>query len=164
MSLSYLSITFGEEFISKWINELLIFRLCACYPYPADLKPERFIVKIKYNSDEELTDILGKLEIAEDKSREEEQRFQDLNENITSGYCLIAQTSCYLDINKILNTIVFEVAGTKDDPFKLNESVFNKAYKIEQFLLKQKFNYIDPPQDDRYCISPKYYPDAFNKE
>lgn len=158
MSSDHLFLTFGKETIFKWIRSLNIFRLCSMYPYPNDLKPERFLTTIHFDYDSDLNDILLKLDFKIDTTKPKESRFKELNENHSAGWIVIQNNFCYMEVNKILNRILLEVSGTEEDLFKMDELVFNRALKVEEFLEKLKLTFIEQPQDDKYCISPKYYP------
>ncbi|NHJ86683.1 MAG: hypothetical protein FK734_14560 [Asgard group archaeon] len=163
MSLDHLFFTYGKEKILKWITTLKIFRLCACYPYPADNQPERFIAKINYKKDIELEEILAKLDFTIDSKKPKISQFHDYSDSQSNGWIILNGDSCLLNINKMLKTITFEVSGTDDDPFKMSELVFRRATRVENYLVDLGLEFDDPPQDDNYCISPKYYPEAWNR-
>lgn len=162
MSLDHLFFTFGKEVIMKWTKNLKIFRLCSMYPYPNDFKPVRFLMAIHFEDSSDLKEILHKLNYEIDMTKPEESRFKEYNENHSAGWIILQDNFCYMDINKITKKIFIEVSGIEEDLFKMDNSVFIRAKKIEQFIEKLGFNFIDPPQDDRYCISPKYYPSLWN--
>ena len=132
------------------------------YPYPNDMKPERFLASISFENHNEINSILQKIEFKEDTSKSEESRYKQYNENHSAGWITIKDNFCYLDVNKIRKTIQIEVSGTDEDLFKMNDSVYNRALVIEQLLSKLELNFIDPPQDDNYCISPKHYPELWD--
>jgi hypothetical protein len=160
MSLDHLFFTFGKDVISRWINTLKLFRLCSTYPYPNDLKPVRFMVAINMKTADEINSILEKLVFEPDTSKPD-GGFKKYNENHSAGWVIIKDQFCYLDVNKLLKTIYIEVAGVDDDLFKMDESVFQRALVVEDFLQQLNLTFIDPPQDDSYCIAPKFYPDVF---
>ncbi|NHJ48312.1 MAG: hypothetical protein FK733_11050 [Asgard group archaeon] len=163
MSLDHLFFTFGKETIIKWINNLKIFRLCSMYPYPNDLKPVRFMASIRFENEEELKDILKKIDFKIDISKPEESRYKEYNENFSAGWVTIKDQFCLMDTNKLLKVIIIEVSGVDNDLFKMDESVFQRTLIIEQHLQQLSLNYNNPPQDDRYCIAPELYPDVFEK-
>ncbi|NHK29771.1 MAG: hypothetical protein FK730_00365 [Asgard group archaeon] len=132
------------------------------YPYPNDMKPERFLAAIKCKDIDEINNILQKMNFKKDTSKPEESRYKQYNENHSAGWIIIEDNFCYLDVNKIRKTILIEVSGTDEDLFLMDETVFNRTLTIEQFLQKLNLNFIDPPQDDKYCISPKYYPELWD--
>ncbi|HUT79595.1 MAG TPA: hypothetical protein VMZ29_00215 [Candidatus Bathyarchaeia archaeon] len=163
MSLDHLFFTYGKEKIQTWVTTLNAFRLCSCYPYPADNKPERFIAKISFKKELELQEILEKLDFVIDNKKPKISQYHDYNEHHSAGWILLNGDSCYLDVNKMLKTVIFEVSGTYDDPFKLNELVFRRAVRIEEYLVDLGLVFNNPPQDDRYCIAPKFYPEIWCK-
>jgi hypothetical protein len=60
------------------------------------------------------------------------------------------------------NTLSFSISGSKNgDPYILDEEDMIVAKKIEEYLLKNKIEVLDPPQDSWHCFCPKYYPDVF---
>ena len=164
MALNYLLITYGEEPVKKWVNQLAIFRLCTAYPHPNDMKPERFLAKVKFSSEEELNDVLDRLSLEPENSAENEDdsTVSSFLEQNYSGPVLVNGIACQLTIEREPNSLIIEVSGTKEEPFKLDESVFQRALKLDRFLDSLALPVVDPPQDDKYCISPKYYPEAFD--
>ena len=65
---------------------------------------------------------------------------------------------CYLSVNKILKNILVEVSGNAEDQFTLDSTTYERAVKIDEFIDSLNLVFQDPPQDDDYCISPKFYP------
>ena len=152
---------YGEENVRRWCTSLRIFRLCKTYPYPNDMHPDRFIACIHFSADEELDRIMQDLELTEDTNRPEQSRFRLYNEKTSAGWQLLNGLSIYMTINKLLQVITLEVSGTESDQFKLDETTFDRAKKIEEFILKLDLVFNIPPQDDNYCFSPKYYPELW---
>ena len=164
MSLEHFFFEYGEETVIKWITTLKIFRLCAIYPYPNDMHPERFIAKISFTNDDHLEKILRKIDWKENQKKPREARFKKYNDNHSAGWVLINNIPCLLDINKILKSIEIEVSGVGDETHKFDNTVFLRAKQLEEYLQSNGFSFIEPPQDDSYCISPKYYPNLWLKE
>ncbi|MBK5112074.1 MAG: hypothetical protein KGD59_04170 [Candidatus Heimdallarchaeota archaeon] len=162
-SLDHMFFEYGEENIRRWCTSLKIFRLCKTYPYPNDMHPDRFIASIQFSTDDELDRILQNLELTENTDKPEQSRFRLYNEHSFAGWQLLNGLSCYMSINKLLQVITLEVSGIKGDQFKLDETTFERAKKIEEFILKLDLVFIIPPQDDNYCICPKYYPKLWEK-
>ena len=164
MSLEHFFFEYGEEKVTKWVTTLKIFRLCAVYPYPNDMHPERFIAKTSFINDVHLEEILRAINWEEIQKKPIGARFKEYNENHSAGWVLINNIPCLLDINKILKSIEIEVSGVGDETHKFDCTVFLRAKKLEEYLQSKSFSFIDPPQDDNYCISPKYYPNLWNKD
>jgi hypothetical protein len=133
------------------------------YPYPNDLKPVRFMASIRFENEEEMNSILQKLNFKIDESKPEQSRYKEYNENYSAGWVTIKDQFCLMDTNKLLKVIIIEVSGVDDDLFKMDEIVFQRTQIIEQHLHELNLNYNEPPQDDKYCIAPKNYPDFFEK-
>ena len=162
MDYSFIYFKFGKRRIKKWCNKLHIFRLCLAHPYPDDITPDRFVAIISFSSREELETIMKELNFSLELPYQDFSPFQEYNENHSAGWILINNSLCYLDVNKIRKTITIDVAGSKEDKFKLDKNTFNRALKIEQFLATRCFQFIDPPEDDpKYCIAPKFYPELW---
>ena len=164
MPLEHFFFEYGKEKITKWVTMLKIFRLCAIYPYPNDMQPERFIAKISFTNKEHLEKILTAINWKENQKKPIEARFKEYNENHSAGWVLINDISSLLDINKIRKTIEIEISGVGEDTHKFDSTVFQRAKKLEEYLQSKSFTFVDPPQDDNYCISPKYYPSLWNKD
>jgi len=64
-----------------------------------------------------------------------------------------------MDVNKTLKSILITISRTTDDPFPLDVTTFEQALKADKFLSSLDLVFYTPPQDDGYCISPKYCPD-----
>ncbi len=158
LPLDYLNFEYGVEIVRKWILSLNIFRICTIYPYPNDLKPVRLVTSIQFTDEKELQNILTNLNLETAKTKPENSQFHDENENISVVWILLNNEICYLDVNKILKKVHIEVSGTKEDQFGFDETVVERGKRIETFLSNKDFSFIDPPQDDKYCISPTYYP------
>ncbi|MBN1328813.1 MAG: hypothetical protein JXA54_05005 [Candidatus Heimdallarchaeota archaeon] len=164
MTFEHLCFVYGKDYVLKWVTKLKIFRLCGCYPYPADLTPERFLAKICYKSDSELSQIMKKLNLTNSSQKPRNIQFQKSTESHSYGWVLLNGNPCYLDINKVLKTIIFEISGTNDEPFKLSDETFKQAKRIEDYLQNLGLIFHDPPQDDNYCVAPKFYPEVWVKE
>ncbi|MFW9922754.1 MAG: hypothetical protein ACFFDW_05630 [Candidatus Thorarchaeota archaeon] len=163
MKLDHAMLSYGKENIEQWCKSLQHFRLCMSLPYPNDANPDRFLVVLEFSDRNNLEEILKMLEITIDESKEENSKFHAYSKDILAGWALIKNTSCYLRVNKLLLTIEIESSGTEIDPFDLDETTFNRAFSIEQFLLQLNPSFREPPFDDVYCISPKYYSNLFQK-
>lgn len=162
--LDYMFFEYGEENIRRWCTSLKIFRLCKTYPYPNDMHPDRFIACIQFSTDEELDRILKDLDLTEDANKPKISRFIVYNDQSSAGWQLLNGLSCYTSISKYLQVITLEVSGIESDQFKLDETTFERAKKIEDFILKLELVFNTPPQDDEYCFSPKYYPELWERE
>ena len=153
---------FGEETIHNWCKSLQYFRLCRSHPYPDDLVPDRFVVKISFTTNDELDSILENLEISLRLPNSELEPFKEYNENHSSGWVLINNSFCNLDVNKILKMVTIDVSGTIEDLFELKVETFQRAIEIEKQFKKYNFKFIDPPEDDaKYCLAPKFYPEIW---
>ncbi len=51
------------------------------------------------------------------------------------------------------------IAGASGNPYEVTEADFNNALTVERYIAPLAERIVDPPQDDRNCISPKYYPE-----
>jgi len=163
MALNYLLITYGEEQIRRWVNRLTIFRLCTAYPNPNNIKPEHFLAKVKYSSEEELNDILDRLMLEPEPSPEaESEDALNFAESTIATRVLMNNVPCIVTVQRNPNFLTIEVSGTVESPFKLDETVFLRAVQLDSFLTSLALDVVDPPQDDAYCISPKYFPEAFD--
>lgn len=47
------------------------------------------------------------------------------------------------------------------DLWDVSEAAFESARRIEPLLAPLAGRIVDPPQDDRYCLCPAYYPEVF---
>ncbi len=164
MFLESLYFNYGKEVVLKWITNLHIFRLCVPHPYPDDFKPIRYQALIKFNSEKELTSILEQLNFEAFKGIIPEAKYQDLNENNSAGWIKLLDVVGYLNVNKILKNITLEISGKMDDMFQIDESTFIAAKKIDEFLQTLNLLTVEPPQNDEYCICPKYYPEIWKKK
>ena len=155
---------YGKKNIMRWCHTLKLFRLCLTHPYPDDFKPDRFVTIISVTSQEELANNLTALNFTPDESNTRGAKFHDYSENFSAGWVLIAQKLCHLEVNKLLKTVTIDVSGTQKDPFDFGEETFENAKEIENFLLLKDFTYRDPPYDEKYCVSPKTYPQIWNED
>jgi len=161
--LEHMFLEYGEENVKRWCASLKVFRLCKSYPYPNDMDPDRFITNIKFTSEEELQKILRSLNLTKDESKPIQSRFKRYNKNHSAGWQLLNGVSCLMSINNLLQEISIQVSGNESDLFTLEEVTYERAKQIEEFILSLNLVFVTPPQDDDYCISPKYYPELWEK-
>ncbi|WP_345054379.1 hypothetical protein [Hymenobacter glaciei] len=50
-----------------------------------------------------------------------------------------------------------------NNPYEVTAATIAAAEAVEQQLALQESRIIDPPQDNRYCVCPQYYPELWEK-
>ena len=157
--LDFLCSEYGKRRFLNWCNSLKIFRFCKSHPYPDDLLPDRFIALATFENNEELQNILNILEI------EPPIEIQEIleKETVLSKDVKINSTSCYIEINRFLNNLVFTVSGTEEDQFIVDDSTFKRAKRIDDYLSTLNLKYASSPYNDDYCITPEFYPEIWEE-
>jgi hypothetical protein len=155
--LDYLFTTYGRERFLNWCRSLNIFRFCKSHSYPDDLHPDRFVTLVYFHDDSELDQLLTLMKI-KINSNDNNNIIVENIESTFHGLVNVNDEKCYIHINKIAKTIFLEVSGIKNDPFSLDDTTFQRAKKIDDFLVALDINFISSPYDDDYCITPEFYP------
>ena len=149
--------TYGKERFLNWCRSLQKFRFIKSHPYPDDMNPDRFIALTNFKDEEELQNFVSimKIELGFD--------MQEVisSESYFSGKTKVNETTCYIEINKVLKNLVLVVSGTEEDQFALDDSTFQRAKKIDQFLSELNMEFVSSPYNDDYCITPDYYPSVW---
>lgn len=152
---------YGKEQFLNWCRSLNFFRLCRSHPYPDDLKPDRFISVTIFENDAELEALFDSLKI---EVRIEEGNILKTKDIVStfSGKTKVFGVYCYIEVNKILRTLMLEVSGTETDQFSLDDTTFQRAKIIDGFLSTLQIEFISSPNEDDYCITPEFYPEVWN--
>lgn len=158
--LDHLFMTYGKERFLNWCRSLNIFRFCKSHPYPDDLHPDRFVTLIFFNDNKELNQLLTIMKIKTNGNDNINIRTENI-ESTFHGLIKVSDEKCYIHINKISKTIFLEVSGIENDPFSLDDTTFQRAKRIDDFLVTLDINFISSPYDDDYCITPQFYPQVW---
>ncbi|NPD88593.1 MAG: hypothetical protein HGN29_07705 [Asgard group archaeon] len=158
--LENLYLDYGKERFLNWCRTLYSFRFIKSHSYPDDMNPDRFIALINFKDEDELRNFVNIMKIESDVDIQE----AITSESYFSGKAKVNETTCYIEINKVLKNLVFVVSGTEEDQFALDDSTFQRAKKIDQFLSELNMVFVSSPYDDVYSITPEFYPSVWNKE
>lgn len=156
--LDYLYTNYGKERFLNWCRSLNIFRFCKSHPYPDDLNPDRFITLASFKDEVDLRNLIKLMKIK--IMRDDSNKIFDLSkiEHTFSGKGDIKESSCFIQINKVLKTLIIEVSGTEEDQFSLDDSTYQRAKKIDDYLSTLEVDFVSSPHNDDYCITPEFYP------
>ena len=151
---------YGKERFLNWCKSLNFFRFCKSHPYPDDLKPDRFIALTNFGNIDELIDLSDVLEL-EFREEKESSRFLENIETTFSGKATVFGISCYVDVNKVMKTVLLEVSGNERDQFSLDDTTFQRAKMIDRKLANLEIEFISSPYEDDYCVTPEFYPEIW---
>ncbi|MHA2254919.1 MAG: hypothetical protein ACXAAM_02500 [Candidatus Heimdallarchaeaceae archaeon] len=159
--LDYLCTNYGKKRFLYWCRSLNIFRFCESHPYPDDLNPDRFIALTSFKDEAELKNLFKVMKIK--IMKENPNMIFDLSkiELTFSGKADVEESSCFIQINKVLKTLIIEVSGTEEDQFFLDDSTYQRAKKIDDFLSTLNIDFVSSPHGDNYCITPEFYPSVW---
>jgi len=155
--LEYLYNTYGKARFLNWCRSLSIFRFIKSHSYPDDLNPDRFIALISFLNTEELSDLIKIMKIKPQLDIEAILKM----ETVVSKKVTINDIPCFFEINQFLKNLVFIVSGTEKDQFDLDDSTFQRAKKIDDFLISLEIDFESSPYNDDYCITPEFYPNIW---
>lgn len=113
------------------------FRFCRAYGGHAN-DGDQFLAAFRYTDEADLQAVLGSLGLRQ------------------TGRCEIAGEQCFVGANN--HRLALIVDGGDGNPYEVSEEDFQRALRLERQLQLLADRVIDPPQDDRNCICPKYYP------
>ncbi len=158
--LDSLCYNYGKDKFLNWCRSLRYFRFCKSHPYPDDLKPDRFIALTSFENEAELTTFCNSLEI---NAKIEGGKILNSNDSNSTFYgkAAVFGVYCYVNVNKILKTLLLEVSGTESDQFLLDDTTFQRAKQIDENLSALEIEFISSPYEDDYCITPKFYPEVW---
>ncbi|MCG3221511.1 MAG: hypothetical protein H7641_09035 [Candidatus Heimdallarchaeota archaeon] len=159
--LEYLCTNYGKERFLNWCCSLSIFRFCKSHPYPDDLNPDRFIALTSFKDEEDFKNLLYLMKIHVKGEVKGDFTYLANIKNTSSTQALVNEVQCYISINKVLKTIILEVSGTEEDQFLLDDSTFQRAKKIDDYLSTLNIDFICSPHNDDYCITPEFYPSVW---
>jgi hypothetical protein len=169
----YLFRTHSEFDIKRWATSLLYFRFCRAYGGHSN-DGDQFIAALCYDSESDLIFIFESMGLQprylapnhERPVRGQQYSMDEFSKFKTSihefprleqpGYCAIFGEKVFVwAADGVLKLGVFGAGG---DPYEVSEEDFLRAKRIEPHLSIHESRISDPPQDNRNCISPKYYP------
>lgn len=163
----YLSRDHSEDQLRCWAVALSFFRFCRAYGgHGTD--GDRFLVTLRYDSESDLVSIADKLGLTfEEWERrtpsnvpltvdESTSRINDCPSLRQIGHCSILEKRCFTFADS--GKFSVSVSGAAGNCFAVTEVDFLAAKEIESSLVALAERVVDPPQDDRNCISPKHYP------
>ena len=148
--------TYGKEKLLNWCRSLNFFRFYKSHPYPDDLRPDRFIALTSFENEKELATLFDLLQIRVKNEEEEALNSKEIS-SVFSGDAEVFSIYCYVEVNKILKTLLLEVSGTERDQFSLDDTTFQRAKKIDDFLSTLNIEFINSPYNDDYCLTPEFY-------
>lgn len=158
--LEHLFNTYGKERFLNWCRLLKIFRFYKSHPYPDDLVPDRFLALIEVEENTELKEVLGTMKVKLIDVNLEKFLLNE-TQKVYSGEAVINSNRCFVSINKILKTISLEVSGNDEDRFTLDDTSFQRAKTIDDFLHALSIEFVSSPYADDYYITPEYYPEVW---
>jgi hypothetical protein len=135
--------TRSEEQVARWARSLRYFRFCRGRPAPFFTEPDRLVVALRSDgaSDRrQLLDALG----ADDGP----DGFRDL----TGGRARVDARP---------DRLLLSVSGVEQRRTELTDRDVEVASAIEEVIDAVADRVIDPPFDDRSCVSPAHYPALF---
>jgi hypothetical protein len=172
----YLFAQHDQATIRKWAVSLSYFRFCRAYGGHAN-DGDRFLAALAYMDELDFLAILETLgltpntlppqpAITQPAITQPDQHFPEAIENFKFrvkdlphleqiGFCQIDDAPCFLWAS--LGIMTLTVAGAEGNSYEVTEKDFQQAKRIETRLHVHANWIIDPPQDDRNCVCPKYY-------
>jgi hypothetical protein len=165
--------THPESELRRWATSLRFFRFCRAYGGHAN-DGDSFKAALHFNSAAELIALLGRLSVdlnplPRDEPRpipnhpyswEEFSRFRDPIPDFPQweqpGLRTIDSVPAFLSAES--GALVIQLAGESGNEYAVAEDDFRNAQKLEPMLLPLAEHIIDPPQDNRLCVCPKYHP------
>jgi hypothetical protein len=157
----------SREEIAAWALSLKFFRFCEAYlTGPLRDEGERLLVAIRIDSEQDLVAVFGRLGIPVERvPADAPQRF----------WVAVNEPSPITQFPNIYQPKVVRLAGVsvyawvrsdrveldikdEQDPYVVTAAAVQSARSVEPLLIPLADRIIDPPQDNAYCISPKFYP------
>ena len=172
---SYVFQKHSREKIREWANSLLYFRFCRAIGGHAN-DGDHFLVSIAFADEGGLCNTLKSLGLkpkaAAPRPQQPKRGGTDSQTDLVRmkrpirefphleqiGHCEIDGTKCYVWVENSHLTI--SVSGDKN-PYEVDDDAFQRAVRIDNVLEVLSDQVIDPPQDNRKCICPKYHPELW---
>ena len=163
----------SEEFLRLWAKRLRFFRFVkARGGFDGDI--HKLILALHYDGQEDLLWLLGDLEIPyklhterppqpEPGKRYSGAEMREFRSVIPGTQWIeqpIWQTIDAVTVAVLgeIDRVEFEIVGPIEKHWRITNTEFENAEKLEKTFDKYVQRIIDPPIDSDYCICPKYYP------
>ena len=173
---SYLYRNHSRQKILGWANALTYFRFCRAYGGHAN-DGDQFLAAIRIDCESDLHTVLESLglkaimvespapqpEPGRPYSAEDFSQFVNLIKEFPHmqqiGHCKIDGNSCHVWSEN--HRLTISVIGAAGDPYEVDDGDFERAIRIDSCLEVLSDRVVDPPQDNRNCICPKFHPDLW---
>ena len=165
-----------REELRRWANGLRFFRFCRAYGGHAN-DGDSFLAALRFDSEDELLELYRHLGIVlsplpADEPRPEPGRryggadFARFRSAIAAFPRWLQPGPCEVRGVPVLvwagdAALRLRLYGAEGNEYDVGETDFDGARKIEVVLEPIASRVIDPPQNDRYCVCPRYHPEVF---
>jgi hypothetical protein len=168
---SYLYETHSEPTLRSWCRSLKYFRFCRAYGGHAN-DGDQLLLAIRLLSEHDLFEIFSALGIPIERTTQREPRSvlfappevarlppkiptTDIPWFFQPSHCHVAGRSVHAWVRT--GRLELSVADTQS-PYDVTAAAIESACVIEGLVGPLTDRLLDPPQDDKNCICPKYYP------
>lgn len=173
---SYLYRNHSRDTIRGWATALTHFRFCRAYGGHAN-DGDQFLVAIRFDNEADLHATLKSLGLeaivvdsppsqpkpGRPYSAVEFSRFVNLINEFPHlrqiGHCEIDGNKCFAWVEN--SRLAISVIGAGANPYELDDDDFHRALRIDTYLKITRDRIVDPPQDNRNCVCPKYHPELW---
>ena len=162
-----------EPFLKHWAKRLKYFRFVREYGGHGS-PPDKILLSLKYDGQNDLLILLQSLEIKyqqfAEKPAQPVQNQKYSGQELAKFPSLVPDTEWveqpkHQAINNISffvwcykERVEFTISGTLENRWHITEMEFENAERLEPLFENHVQRIIDPPEDTKYCICPKYYP------
>jgi hypothetical protein len=167
----YLYETHSEQVLRSWAHALQYFRFCRAYGGHAN-DGDQLLVAIQLQSEQDLLEIFGALRIPVEPTTEREPRsvlsapselarlppkipLVHIPGFFQPGHCSIAGAHVHAWVQT--GRLELSIADAQS-PYDVTVAAVESARAVERLLDPLAGRLLDPPQDNKNCICPKYYP------
>jgi len=169
----YLFEDHSEQFLMYWASQLKYFRFVRARNDHGGT-PDEILLLLRYNGQEDLIKLFDSLEIKFQQFSEEPpqpephktysgQEFSKFP-SLIPGTKWIEQplhqviNGKFWIINGYKDRVKFIVVGPPEKHWQITKTEFENAKQFETLFENHVHRIIDPPEDSKHCICPKYYP------
>jgi hypothetical protein len=175
----YLFKEHSRERLAAWARRLAFFRFCRAWGGQAN-DADQLLVAFRIDSEDDLLDVLGILSIPEKRvphgtaqptagvayRLDEFMKFPNIMLNHRTmeqpGFVTIAGQNAYAWVHPGSPEKLTLSLANREGSEAVSDQIVAAAERIESRLQPLAQRVIDPPQDNRHCICPKWHPEIWN--
>lgn len=131
------------EQIGAWARRLAHFRFCRGQPSPFFTQPDRLVVALGWSDDDDRRALLAQLDLPDGPD----------------GWFPLGETR--VRVERRPDRVLLSISGAEQRRPEIVDGDIEAALAVEALLAPVADRLIDPPIDDRSCVSPERYPSLF---